>query len=59
MPDFNQGGPSLAVTANNGWSASVTAGQNDNVTKASGVGRRDARVAGGIAGKPFKRLDWA
>jgi hypothetical protein len=50
---IDQGGSSLTVTANNGWSASVTIGQNSDLPNASGVGRWGTNLTGAFAGKRF------
>jgi hypothetical protein len=55
---FDQGNASWAVTANNGWTARVSARPNGDTTKATGVGRWDSGLTGGFAGKPFE-IDFA
>jgi hypothetical protein len=45
--------PSLAITANNGWTAAAIVARADPAT-AAGVGRWDPGLADAIAGKPFK-----
>jgi hypothetical protein len=51
---IDQDGSSLIVTANNGWSASVTTGQNTGLPNASGVGRWGTNLTGAWVGKRFK-----
>jgi hypothetical protein len=46
-------GASLMVTANNGWSATITARQHGAIIEASGAGRWNPGVGGGVAGKAF------
>jgi hypothetical protein len=43
----------LTVTANNGWSAAVVAGEKNNVMGATGSGRWNSRADKSIANKPF------
>jgi hypothetical protein len=51
---IDQGASSLTVTANSGWSASVTTGQRAELPNASGVGRWGTNLAAAWAGKRFK-----
>jgi hypothetical protein len=51
---IDQGGSSLIVIANNGWSASITTRENADLPKASGVGRWGTNLTGAWAGKRFK-----
>jgi hypothetical protein len=44
---------SLAVTANNGWSANIVADEKGGVTGATGNGRWSPRVNKAFANKPF------
>jgi hypothetical protein len=50
---IDRGSSSLIVTANNGWSASVTTGKDVDLPKASGAGRWGAGLTGAMAGKRF------
>jgi len=48
-----QRGSSLAVTANNGWSASVVVEQQTMSARAGGAGRWGSNVTRAYAGRPF------
>jgi hypothetical protein len=50
---IDQHGSSLTVTANNGWSASLVAGQKDGSINATGIGRWRSSLTGAMAGKRF------
>lgn len=50
---IDQRGSSLTVTANNGWSASLVAGQTSDSINATGVGRWRSGLTGAMAGKRF------
>jgi hypothetical protein len=50
---IDQHGPSLTVTANNGWEAILAAGERDGSVNAIGMGNWSSKLTGAMAGKRF------
>jgi hypothetical protein len=50
---IDQHGSSLTVTANNGWAATLVAGERDGSLKATGMGNWRSNLTGAMAGKRF------
>jgi hypothetical protein len=50
---IDQHGSTLTVTANNGWVATLVAGEKDGSIKATGMGNWRSSLTGAMAGKRF------